>query len=90
MESLDELLGFASSTYTKETVFTEERLLQIRLKQVLGYLTEKAYGRSSPSDDALPQFARKSSLEFYKKAISFFMPNKLYPWNLVTHFGNPT
>ena len=63
--------------YTKETTFTEERLLQIRPQHVLGYLTEKAYSTLTPSEDALPQFARKSSLEYCKKAISLYAKQAL-------------
>jgi hypothetical protein len=29
-------------------------------------------------------------LEFWKKAISFFMPNRLVPWNATRIEGNPT
>ena len=36
------------------------------------------------------KLGRSSSLYFYKKAISYFMPNKLLGWNVQTMSGNPT
>ncbi|ETM43546.1 hypothetical protein L914_11065 [Phytophthora nicotianae] len=37
-----------------------------------------------------PTHARSSTLEFYKKAISSFMPRLTIPWDNVRHEGNPT
>jgi hypothetical protein len=33
---------------------------------------------------------RSNTLAFYKKAISFFMPNNHYAYNVITREGNPT
>jgi hypothetical protein len=42
----------------------------------------------TPEDN--PTHGRASSLMYYKKAISYFMPNKLTPWNAISRKGNPT
>lgn len=41
-----------------------------------------------PEDN--PVHARCSSLQYYKKAVSFFIPNRHQPWNSITNTGNPT
>jgi hypothetical protein len=53
-------------------------------------MCQKAYGTPEPNPDANPAQARSSSLEYWKKAISFYMPNLLMPWNAVSGQGNPT
>ncbi len=50
----------------------------------------KAFGTPTPNVDAKPMCGRSSSLESYKKEISFFMPNILIGWNVQTKQGNPT
>jgi hypothetical protein len=43
-----------------------------------------------PTADDNPTLKRSSGLEFGKKAVSFFMPNKNTPWNIESETGNPT
>ena len=51
----------------------------------------KVYGIKEPNFDVdKPTKGRSSSLEYAKKAISFFMPNRLMPWNARSLEGNPT
>jgi len=52
----------------------------------------KAYGISDPGPNDNPIEGRSSALAFAKKAISYFMPNKLMPWNALANrpVGNPT
>ena len=44
----------------------------------------------TPGPNDKPSHCRSSSLEYWKKAISFFMPNKNHQWNEMTNSGNPT
>ena len=41
------------------------------------------------TDDAKP-IARSNNVEFWKKALSFFMTNGLMAWNEISMVGNPT
>ena len=50
----------------------------------------KAFGVEDPPMDANPTLARGNSLAFWKKAISFFMPNRLMVWVSGRNEGNPT
>ena len=54
------------------------------------FFSLKAFGTPTPGVDAKPMRGRSSSLESYKKKISFFMPNRLIGWNVQTKQGNPT
>ena len=59
-------------------------------RQVERWMNISVFGMADPPNGAKPTCGRSSSLEFYKKAISFFMPNKLMAWNSLTNTGNPT
>ena len=52
-------------------------------------MSVKAFGTASPGPDAVVTGSGSSSLEFCKKAISFYMPNK-EKWDERTGRGNPT
>ncbi len=50
----------------------------------------KAFGVPDPPSDANPTFARSNLLAYWKKAISFFMPDRLVVWVSGRYEGNPT
>ena len=75
--------------YTKETVFTQEELLAVTPEDVTRWFKHKAYGTADPSPTDLPNKCRSTSLEYWKKALSSFMPNRLMSWNVATAVGNP-
>ena len=50
----------------------------------------KAFGKQLPEPTDLPTGARCSSLSQMKKAVSFYMPNKIAAWNALAKVGNPT
>jgi hypothetical protein len=77
-------------TYPKDQDFTVEELLRITPKSLVKYMCCKCFNQPEPPDTANPTEGRASSLEFYKKAISYFMPNRLLPWNEIHKEGNPT
>ena len=53
------------------------------------WFNHKIYGEEDPEDDVKPT-TRSSSIEFWKKALSYFMTNKLMAWNDISNVGNPT
>jgi hypothetical protein len=53
-------------------------------------MCQKAYGTPEPDPDANLAQALSTSLMYWKKAISHYMPNCLMPWNAVSGQGNPT
>ena len=46
----------------------------------------KAYGIPDPGPNDNPTEGRSSALAFAKKAISYFMPNRLMSWNTLVFF----
>lgn len=49
-----------------------------------------AYGLENPPDNSNPNGCRSSTLKYWKKAISSFMPHQSMAWNSVREEGNPT
>ena len=76
--------------YGKSHVFSKTHLLLLTPSDVCKYFNLKVFGCANPDEDATSKLGRSSSLMFYKKAISYFMPNKLIGWNVETNSGNPT
>ena len=50
----------------------------------------KVYVIAERGPDDNPTMGRASALENYKKALSYYMPNKLFGWNAISKTGNPT
>jgi len=55
-----------------------------------GWQTRCSYGHPDPGHDDNPTLGCSSSLEYYKKALSYFIPYRLASWNPMTNSGNPT
>ena len=70
--------------------FSNEELFRLRPEHIYAFFAQLAYGTTSPSADDTPTHARSGTLEFDKKAISSFQPNRLIPWNEQSRTGNPT
>lgn len=79
------------TNHTNDYNFTNNELYALRPDHIKRYLSLMSYGTENPDTEIdLPVHGRSSSLEFAKKAISFFMPNKNMVWNNQTEQGNPT
>ena len=88
---LVELMGFIDDdTYHRDQLFTPVDLIHITPVQVKRWMCKKVYGSPDPAPTDRPVYGRSSSLEFYKKAISHYMPLRLQPWNPIRSEGNPT
>ena len=57
---------------------------------ILRWMHVMVYGVPDPPPGARSTHGRSSSIEFAKKAVSFFMPNRLMGWNSLRNEGNPT
>ena len=53
------------------------------------WFNKKMFDTENPDDDARPVLC-SSSLEFWKKALLAYMPNRLMVWNEISRIGNPT
>ena len=82
-------LSFGTS-HDKHYNFSNEELFHLTPDHIYAYLAYKAFGTTQPSDTDKPTKGRSNSIEYAKKAISYFMPNKMMKWDLQNNSGNPT
>ena len=85
-------MNFINSTnHQNDYNFSDDELYTLTPSQIKRYFCLIAYGKEDPDfDNELPTVCRSSNLEFAKKAISSFMPNRNMPWNQQSSQGNPT
>jgi hypothetical protein len=76
--------------YDKDCIFSQDELLALTPAEIMRWVCRKAYGMPEPCVDNHPTLCRSTLLEFWKKAISSFMPNGLMSWNVLSNVGNPT
>lgn len=78
------------TSHPKDYNFSDEELFALKPDEIKRYLATLSYGMEQPSATDLPVVGRASSLEYAKKAISYYMPNRNMVWNMQTNQGNPT
>jgi hypothetical protein len=76
--------------YPRTMEWDQEQLLAIVPDAIARYFKQLAYGTSTPGPHDMPTHCRSTNLEQYKKAISFYMPNKILAWDVPSASGNPT
>jgi hypothetical protein len=76
-------------TYDPDQFFTDVELTAITPTDIKRWMKYRAYGDPEPGPDARPTHLRGGSLVVAKKAISFFIPNRLPPWDPGRFSGNP-
>ena len=76
--------------YGADAEFTRAQILEIRPRHIVRWMCRGAYGTEEPTDNDRPVNRRSSGLQFQKKAVSYFMPNRNAKWNVETETGNPT
>ena len=88
--TLLKLIGYLDGVeHPKGTEIPSERLAQLTPADLMRWFNKITFDTENPSDDAKPT-VRSTSLEFKKKALSYFMPNRLMVWNELSNVGNPT
>ena len=75
--------------YNKHMILTQTKLYTIKPDEISCWMQFKVYGKADPDVNDMPTEGRLSSLEFVKKTISHFMPDKLQSWNIRRQKGNP-
>jgi hypothetical protein len=89
--SLDSMMSFVHGVeYGRERQYTKGELRAVTPNDVLRWMNVKTFGIPDPPIDANPTGARSNTLAFWKKAISFFMPDRLVSWVSGRNEGNPT
>jgi hypothetical protein len=60
--------------YAKDHQFIQDTLASLTPDDLARWMCQKAYGTPEPNPDANPTQARSSSLHYWKKAISYYIP----------------
>ena len=81
--------------YPPTKVFTQEELLTITPQELKRWIIISVYGKEDPTPEDNPTLARSGTVLTWKKAISYWMPNKGSGWLVDPSdpsigFGNPT
>jgi hypothetical protein len=78
--------------YELGRVYTAEELRQVTPTELMRWLNIRTFGVPDPAvrDLTIRPLVRANTLAFWKKAISFFMPDRLHGWRTGTNDGNPT
>lgn len=76
--------------YDRNDIFPIEYLGAIVPADIKRWMCYKAFGVEVPLDDDRPLYWRSSTLEVAKKAISWYMPNRIAAWDRINMVGNPT
>jgi hypothetical protein len=76
--------------YGNDAHFTPLQLDAITPAELVRYFCMKVYGIPEPGPNDNPTLGRHTSIEMAKKAISYYVPNKLSKWNPMAQNGNPT
>jgi hypothetical protein len=87
MAYIDEAPG---GYYPRMMEWNQEQLLAIVPDAIASYFKQLAYGTSTSGPNDMSTHCRSTSLEQYKKAISFYMPSTLLAWDVRLASGNPT
>jgi len=77
--------------YERGTVFTQAQLGALTENSVMKWFNHEVYDVPEPEEDHdLNPLIRSNTIKYWKKTLSFFMPNRLTAWNELTGHGNPT
>lgn len=79
------------SVYPSNYDFGPLELQNLKPHHIRKWMCLKVYGKPHVDlDREIPTLGRSASLEYYKKAVSYFMPLKHENWDELTERGNPT
>ena len=71
--------------------YTVDQLREVTPEELMRWLNIQTFGIADAGRDiAVKPLVRANTLAFWKKAISFFMPDRLHGWRTGSNDGNPT
>ena len=77
--------------YEYTRVYTDEEKRQVTPDELLRWLNMRTFGVADPAPDTtIRPLVRANTIAFWKKAISFHMPDRLHSWRTGSNDGNPT
>ena len=89
--TLNSVVSFANGAdYGRDKQYKKGELRELTRNDVVRWMLVKTYGIPDPPIDLNPKFVRSSTLAFWKKTISYFMPDHLVSLVSGRNEGNPT
>ncbi|KAL7430332.1 hypothetical protein ACHAXM_002140 [Skeletonema potamos] len=82
--------SYPCQPYTEGHTFTDTELSAVTPEHVIRYFAYKLYGDGGVSASDKPLTGSHHTLDYYKKAISSFMPQRETVYDETTKKGNPT
>ena len=79
-----------TNNYDMNSTFSSERLVQITEGDICRFFSNWLYGHDNNPTEADQASVRSTTINYYKKAISSFMPRQNMPWDKIRKEGNPT
>jgi hypothetical protein len=77
--------------YEFNRVYTDAEKRQVTPEELLRWLNLRTFGIPDPAPDTrIRPLVRANTIAFWKKAISFHMPDRLHGWRTGSNDGNPT
>ena len=77
--------------YVYDRVYTDVEKRQVTPEELLRWLNVRTFGIPDPAPDTrIRPLVRANTIAFWKKAISFHMPDRLHGWRTGSNDGNPT
>ena len=77
--------------YGAEREYTDDEKRQVTPEEMVRRLNLRTFGGPDPGpDESIRPLVRANTLAFWKKAISFHMPDRLHGWRSGSNDGNPT
>ncbi|KAL9191250.1 hypothetical protein ACHAXT_000956 [Thalassiosira profunda] len=76
--------------YPPSHEFTQDELGSITPGDIVKWMNVKLYNKEDPGAEDPPLNGSHHTLDYYKKSISYFMPQKDESWDSETKTGNPT
>jgi hypothetical protein len=82
----------AGNDYSIEREYTDDEKRQVTPEELVRWLNLQTFGvpNPGPDDESIQPLVCANTLAFWKKAISFYMPNRLHGWRSGSKDGNPT
>ena len=72
----------AGNDYSIEREYTDDGKRQVTPEELVRWLNLRTFGvpNPGPDDESIRPLVRANTLAFWKKAISFYMPDRLHGW----------
>jgi len=84
-------LAVDQQEYGYEREYTDAELREVTPTELVRWLNMRTFGVTDPGPNTtIRPLVRANTLAFWKKAISFHMPDRLHGWRSGSNDGNPT